>query len=67
MDACLGTSTRSACAPHKEQVKAPCGGGEGKQESRAADALMGIRLCCCLLEEAGERSKGWGERRNERG
>lgn len=37
-------------------------GREGrKQESRAADALMAIRLCCCLLETGVRRGEG-GER-----
>lgn len=47
----MGMATGSARAPHRRQVREQCGGGRVKEESRAADALQGIRLCCCLLEK----------------
>lgn len=52
MGVCLGTAARGACAPHEEPAKEQrVGGRDSRQESRAADALMRIRLCCCILEE----------------
>ncbi len=54
MTAGMGTATGSARAPHRKQVREQCGGGRVKEVSRAADALQGIRLCCCLLEKGVE-------------
>lgn len=51
MDASMGTATRSARALHRDQVREQGGGGRENEESRAADAVLGIRLCCCLLEK----------------
>lgn len=64
MGARLGTAARGACAPHKERGAGAVCVGEGKasRRVRAADALMRIRLRCCLSEEGGERRKGGDER-----
>ena len=55
--ACMGMATRSACAPLRKRGGSE-GEGKGREESRSADALLGIRLCCHLSEKKVRRRRG---------